>query len=172
MHRSGTFALAVLILLAWFLIAGTRSTVPAAELAGRGGATALDGTLLTSQFVHVRRPHMFLNVVHLLILGWWMEPRLRTPRFLLLYLLGGALGQLAVVVAGQVATGASQSTAALSGAAVTLARTRGEAVATAIVIAMIAGLDLYFAHTLKIGHIAGFVAGAALSVLLRSRPAR
>lgn len=172
MHRSGTFALAAAIVLAWFLIAGTRSTVTIAELAGRGGATALDWTLLTAQFVHVRRPHMFLNVVHLLLLGWWMEPRLRTPPFLLLYLLGGGLGELAVVVAGQVATGASQSTAALAGAAVLLARTRGEVAATAIVIAMIAGLDLYFAHTLKIGHIAGFVAGAALSVLLRSRAAR
>jgi len=161
-NRPGTLALAVFTIVTWFAIAGSEPSVTIYALAHRGAATreAAWWTLFTSQFVHVHRLHMLLNVAHLLILGWWLEPRLRTMRFLAVYLLGGAIAQLAVVLTGDIASGASQSVAALAGAGVTLARTRWQIAALAIVILMIAALDLYSAHTIKIGHAVGFVAGA------------
>jgi membrane associated rhomboid family serine protease len=175
-NRSGTFALALVTVGAWFFIAGgSDSLVTIYELAGRGAATreALRAgqvwTLLTSQFVHVYRLHMLLNVAHLLLLGWWLEPRLRTPRFLLVYLLGGAVGQVAVILTGAIATGASQSVAALAGAAAMTARTRWQMAAVAIVMAMILGLDFFFAQTIKVGHATAFIAGTLLSTAPRKR---
>ena len=177
-RRSGTFVLAAIIVVAWLLIAGQRETVTIYELAHRGGAT-LDAVrhgalwqLVTSQFVHVRRAHMLLNVVELLLLGWWLEARLRTGRFVAVYLAGGAIGQLAILLTNQIATGASQSIAALAGAATLHARTRVERSCVAIVLMLIAALDLWFAHRLKIGHVVGYFAGLLLNVVLRGRRAR
>ncbi|HVG24916.1 MAG TPA: rhomboid family intramembrane serine protease [Thermoanaerobaculia bacterium] len=172
-RRSGTFALAAILIIAWFAIARGRETVTIYELAHRGGAS-LDAVrhgavwqLVTSQFVHVRRAHMLLNVIELLLLGWWLEPRLRTGRFLAIHLAGGAIGQLAILLTNQIATGASQSIAALAGAATLHARTRAERSCVAIVLMLIAALDLWFARTLKIGHVAGFFAGLLMNILLR-----
>ena len=173
--RLATLTLSAITIAAWFFIAGwSDPVVTIYELATRGGAVRASEvwTLFTSQFVHVHRAHMFLNVAHLLLLGWWLEPRLRAWRLLAVYLGGGAAGQLAVVLMGGIATGASQSTAALAGAAVTMARTRFQVIATAVVIVMIAALDLWFAQTIKIGHVVGCLAGALISILLRSRAAR
>ncbi|HVE72292.1 MAG TPA: rhomboid family intramembrane serine protease [Thermoanaerobaculia bacterium] len=173
MQRIATLVLATAILVTWLVIAGARPVVTIYELAHRGAAVQATEvwTLVTSQFVHVHRAHMLLNVAHLLLLGWWLEPRLRTARFASVFLLGGAAAQLGVVLAGHIATGASQSVAAIAGAAAPLARTRFQIASAAFVIVTIIGLDLWFAHTIKLGHAIGFVLGA-LSNLLGRRASR
>lgn len=144
---------------------------------------AVDGDLLaggqwwrivTSQFLHVHALHMLFNAACLGIVGVALGQRCGWQGVVLVFFLGGSLGQFVSVLAYPqlVSSGASQALVALCGAALVLPMGRGIRWFALGVVAIQAGLDLYVAHTIKAGHGFGFVAGVLLGLALGARTSR
>ena len=177
-------AIAGLNLAAWFAVAWGYGLSPFASqnsaLLLRAGAVNLrllsDGEwwrILTSQFLHVRFPHLLFNVLAMLLLGEMLERELGAWRLATLYLLSGTVGQLAGVIAAPtlVSSGASQAVMGLAGGVTVglLRRRQWKSARLVILLAVVAvqfGLDLMAAGHIKAGHLAGFIAGAATGYLL------
>lgn len=182
-----TWLLIALNLFAWFAVASFFHLPPVAtqssELLLRAGA--LNGELLragewwrvlTSQFLHVYFAHLILNMLFLFLLGGPLERELGSLRFALLYLAGGAAGQIASVLAAPAlaTSGASQALMGLAGCALvgTLRlrkKTLVRIILPLVVISVQAAIDLIVAHMVKAGHAAGFCAGAILGYILEGR---
>ncbi len=147
-------------------------------------------TLFSSMFVHADFFHLFGNMLYLWIFGNNIEDVLRPARFLLFYLLGGALASL-VQVASEPASpipmvGASGAVAAVLGAYLVLyPRARVSVLVwflffvQIIKVPAILLLGLWFvlqvlgmsgAGVAWMAHIGGFVAGLAMIKPLLPRP--
>lgn len=176
--------------------------VPASlfEVRAQGAIGLLDGragTLLTALFLHADWLHLVGNVAFLLIFGVSAERSLGTLRFLLLFLLGGALSNLgaALSLAGRadsVVIGGSGAVSAVIGAYLVLfpwARLGVvlplglylEFVRTpaSLLIGIWAGLQVLlsfvgpgFGAVAWWAHVAGFLAGIAFAVVWRGAVAR
>lgn len=134
--------------------------------------------IVTSQFLHVRFPHMLFNAACIAIVGAAIERRWGWWRLALIYLAGGSVGQLASVVAypGLVSSGASQALMALCAAAFVVPTGRRLRVFVVCIVAVQVALDLYVAQVIKAGHGFGFLGGMlvalALSLCGPAKPAR
>lgn len=176
-----TFSICVAILLCWCIVAfhsGQQlyGTQRGQMLLGYG---AVNGELLrhgghwriiASQFMHVNFAHMLGNVLFILLIGAYVERRCGSCALLLVYFVGGTMGQYASVLfnPGLVSSGASQALCAIAGcsAIMLLREWRSSRVTLAIVLLFMPvqmSLDVCFAQRLKEGHIFGFLAGAAMS---------
>lgn len=159
-------------------------------------------TLVSSQFLHVGWLHLLVNVLYLGVFGAAVEGAIGSPRFVVLYLLGGAIGAGAHVLAQpdatQPAIGASGAVAAVIAA--NLALSPGGTLGTlapvlfvsssstardlpalglllvwvvAQVFSGVAGLDAPEGVMVAWwSHLGGFLGGLALSGLLRPRRRR
>jgi membrane associated rhomboid family serine protease len=105
------------LLLAWGALSGTAFDLSSIGMALRDG-TAL--RLVTALFLHADWAHLLGNLVFLLIFGLPAERTMGPWRFLLLFLLGGAVSNLAAVVMigspDNVIIGASGAVSAVIGA--------------------------------------------------------
>ena len=136
---------------------------------------AVDGTvfqthewwrLITSQWLHSRWQHMLLNATLVAFAGSYLERIQGWQPTLALYFLGGTAAQLASVLAypDLVSSGASQAMLALCGAAALLPREQNPSWLWYAIVALVGvqlGLDLIVAQTIKAGHGAGLIFGAA-----------
>lgn len=136
--------------------------------------------LITSQWLHVKFPHMLFNALIIGLVGTALLPRLTLSGTLVLGLLGGAAGQVAAAVFQPDAyvSGASQAYLALCGAAIVMLPRRSLGWAAALVgIGVAVILDLFVSGYagVKPGHVAplliGLAVGAALVFTARRRPA-
>lgn len=136
--------------------------------------------LITAQLVHVKQPHMLLNVVCLLLVGTAVERHLGFIRLLVLWLIGGSIATMVstlfVTAPWNLGTGASQAIMAIAGAGLWLTITgvnRSKLLlwSVAFTIAVALGLDLIFAHYPKPGHVAGLFVGYLIASLCRTRAA-
>lgn len=172
-------AMALAIVLAWGLTAIALGQSPFAQQHSNDllKLGAVDGTvrdthewwrLWTSQFLHVHFPHMVFNAACVLWIGWALERIHGSSAMLLLYLLGGGVGQLASVVwyPDFVSSGASQALMALCGGAVALVKAPIPRYAALTFVLIQIGLDLWSASTIKAGHAAGFVVGLIVGTAL------
>ena len=132
--------------------------------------------VITSQFLHVHFAHLIFNMAALLLLGAALERHLGPLHFVLLYAVGGSIGQLAGVAStpSLVSSGASQAVMAVAGArAVGLLRGRAGGLAPTIILLTVVGvqlgLDMLVAGTFKAGHWSGLCAGASIGYLLGRR---
>lgn len=182
-----TLALIAVNLLAWFTVAWTYHLSPFAAqnsaLLIRAGA--VNGELLragewwriiTSQFLHVHFPHLFFNLLALLLCGALLEQEQGSWRLALIYFVSGVAGQIAGVLAtpALVSSGASQTVMGLAGGAlVELLRRPQRKILWVMIVPVIvfiqAALDLVSSGGLKAGHLAGFCAGAATTYALHRR---
>jgi rhomboid protease GluP len=129
--------------------------------------------LIISQFTHVKFFHMIGNLAFIFLIGTYIERRFGLLVLLLVYFVGGAVGQYASVLFNPdlVSSGASQALCSLSGfSLVQLFKDwRTSKIAVVVVLLFISiqcGLDLYFAERLKEGHTFGFLAGGAMSLCM------
>jgi rhomboid protease GluP len=125
--------------------------------------------IITSQFLHVHFAHLVFNMVALVLLGVGLERSLGPLRFLLLYLIGGSVGQVAGAIATPelISSGASQAVLAVAGArAVQLLRRPERSQISVIVLVAVVGiqlgLDMLVARTVKVGHWSSLCAGAIM----------
>jgi membrane associated rhomboid family serine protease len=139
---------------------------------------AVNGTwwqLLTTGFLHIGPLHLLANMFSLWMIGRDMEALLGRVRFLGVYLAGLVGGSAAVVLLGNAGVAvAGASTAVwglLGGVLVVLLRLRRN---LSTVIGMIViNLGISFLPGISlIGHLGGFVAGAAATAALVYAPAR
>ncbi|WBU38499.1 rhomboid family intramembrane serine protease [Homoserinibacter sp. YIM 151385] len=130
---------------------------------------------LTSMFLHYGAIHLGMNMLALSFAGRPLEAALGRTRFLLLYLLGGLGGSIAVVLSGTTAltAGASGAIFGLFAALVVVLRRLGRS-AGAVLPVIVANLVLTFAVPgISIaGHLGGLVAGAVAALLLTPRARR
>lgn len=140
---------------------------------------AINGALLTlpdswrlvaSQFLHVQFPHMLFNALCVALLGGVIERQWSWRAMLVLYFVGGTIGQLASVLATPhlVSSGASQALMAVCAGILVAPVARHWKIAAAIVLVFQAGLDYYVAQSIKAGHLWGFLAGLLLAALFAS----
>lgn len=183
-----TWLLIALNFIVWFALAWAFHLSPIAtqssELLLRVGA--VNGELLwagewwrilTSQFLHVYFAHLILNMLFLFLLGGMLERELGSLRFALLYLCAGTIGEIASVVVNPtlVSSGASQALMGLAGCAVVVRLFRPSRLKPVRIIIPLGviciqvAIDLIAAHTIKVGHVAGFCAGVILGYILASR---
>jgi rhomboid protease GluP len=177
-----TFFICACIVLCWLLIAfhsgqSLYETQRGQMLLGYG---AVNGKLLAggshwriivSQFLHVRFAHMLANVLFIFLIGSYVEKRFGSFIFLLVFFLGGSIGQYASVLCNPtlVSSGASQALCGLAGfSTINLSKDwRSYKIAMIVVLLFVliqCSLDLYFAKRLKEGHILGFLAGGVMSI--------
>jgi rhomboid protease GluP len=133
--------------------------------------------LATSVFVHADGVHLLVNALALLSLGWILEPRIGTARWLAWFAAGGIAGSTAAFVAGSAANGASGGVFALvaAGAIVglrtwgTLSRSERTMWGPVLWIALAVGwlstitvpaIDPY-------AHLGGFAAGVVAGLVFR-----
>ena len=123
--------------------------------------------------MHVHFLHMLFNVMCIVLVGGYIERSYGWRVFLLIYFVGGTLGQTASVLSYPtlVGDGSSQALMALCGAGVLLLSLPFFRLITISVIAAQVGLDLHAAGTIKAGHGFGFGAGflIAACILVVSR---
>jgi len=135
-----------------------------------GGATAatlMSGQwwrLITSQFLHVYVLHALLNAAAVAAVGFQLERAIGSARMLIAYFVSGTMGQLvAVLILPTIpASGASQAALGISALLLTIAaRTRSMRlfIAPALYAVVQLALDLTFAHTVKLPHLASFAIG-------------
>ncbi len=162
-------------------------------------AVLLDGSLLrllTALFLHADWIHLLGNLVFLLIFGLPAERAMGPVRFLLLFLLGGAVSNLAAVLAigapDRVVIGASGAVSAVIGAYLALFPTAKLGVVlplglflefvrapASLLIGIWAALQVVFAYigpafgaVAWSAHIAGFLFGVVFALLVRAAIAR
>jgi rhomboid protease GluP len=185
-----TLALIALNLVSWFTVAGYYGLTPFAPhnsaLLLKVGAVNYEllragewWRIFSSQFLHVYFPHMVFNLAGLALLGSMLEREIGTRRLALAIAASGLIGQLAGVAAapGLVSSGASQALMGLAGwAIVRRLRRPGRDKVLLVSAFVIAGvqvlLDVVTSGGIKAGHLGGFLAGAALSLLMSGRQAR
>ncbi len=139
--------------------------------------------LVTASFVHLNVLHLFVNASSLAALGPFVERLFGKARFLVIFVLGGAMGMLASVVwTPPPSLGASAGLFALVGALITTAaRSRREMSSTARRLVLrqsstIVLLNLALGFILvgfidNAAHIGGLVGGLALGLVLQPRAA-
>ncbi|HEU5348237.1 MAG TPA: rhomboid family intramembrane serine protease [Ktedonobacterales bacterium] len=144
------------------------------------GATLRAGgwwRLLTSQFLHVEPAHLLFNVVGLLVLGGMLEREFGHWRFAILYFGAGTVGQLASVLFAStlISSGASQAVIGLAGACLValllMPHLRDSRwIAFALLMLLWTGLqialDIVSSGAIKPGHLAGFLAGIVVALVL------
>ena len=142
--------------------------------------------LVTYQFLHANELHIFVNMLALWFAGRELEPVVGTPRFVLLYLVGGIVGGLAqIVFSSGPLIGASASVCAVLLTLTTLfpqlpvtaliffvlplrmkARTLGFALVGITILTWISGLMPEVGH---LAHLGGFATGAVFGLIYRGR---
>ena len=140
---------------------------------GNLGELSLHGQpwrLLTAVFVHASPQHIFGNMVLLLVSGSFLERKVGSVRFVLIYLATGLAGSLLSAWAHPdiVSVGASGAIAGLLGTMVTLKLTaRAPEVSGGWMVQVIGVNALYsFAPDVDgLAHLGGFVAGLALGAV-------
>ncbi|HTZ42557.1 MAG TPA: rhomboid family intramembrane serine protease [Jatrophihabitans sp.] len=126
--------------------------------------------LLTAAFLHLGPIHILLNMLALFVIGPALEQVLGWWRYLAVYLLGALGGSVAILALGDIhqpVVGASGAIFGLFGAAVVLARRVGFN-STALWITI--GINFVYTFSVpgisKLGHVGGFVFGAAAAFVL------
>lgn len=137
--------------------------------------------LLTSNFVHIGFEHLASNMFSLLLFGCGIEKLMGSFRYLVLYLMSGFGGALAVMYFNPdaLSAGASGAIFGLFGAALyyalfdraTFLRVSGEQWLTYMLIMLVINVFSTFTTTgISIpGHIGGLVAGFVLTFVLKKR---
>lgn len=126
-------------------------------------------TLITSLFVHANIVHLVLNMWSLIVLGPPLERYLGRTRFLVLYLLSGIGGNVAIDLFSSVgALGASGAIFGLLGALVVFARRIGVNVTYLIVIAVAnLAFGFYDPQIAWQAHVGGLVVGVVVALIYR-----
>ena len=129
--------------------------------------------IITSQFLHVRFPHMIFNMLAALVFGMALERHLGSLRFAFVYAFSGVAGQISSVIAypALVTSGASQAVMGLAGALATKILWRGERkifelIPLLIIVGIQLTLDVATARHVKVGHLVGFGAGVIVGCLI------
>ncbi len=171
------------------------ATAPECGLAPAQGKSVL-ASVLTAMFLHAGWGHLLGNMLYLWIFGNNIEDRLGRVRFLVFYLVAGVLATLAFVVpnGASLATlvGASGAIAGVLGAYLVMFPTARVTVilppllflpfrlpallvlGSWFVLQLFAGdaADMAGGGVAYLAHVAGFVAGAVIVLLLGFRPTR
>jgi rhomboid protease GluP len=129
--------------------------------------------ILSSQFLHVHFLHLVFNMAALFLLGAVLERESGSWRFALVFAASGITGQLIGVLATPelVSSGASQALMGLAGWIIVeqLRRDRLNALILAVALFLTGVqliLDVVTISGIKAGHLGGFFAGAALTLLM------
>lgn len=177
--------LAVSILLVWIVsaLAYQQSLIADQSRASLLHLGAVDGAhfrldqwwrLIAAQWLHVKAAHMLFNAISVAVAGAVVERRSGATATFVIFLIGGAAGLVASVLAypDLLSSGASQGLLALCGAAGVLLlerRARIAIIAVGAITALQLALDLQSAHTVKSGHAVGLGFGVAAGVALARR---
>ncbi len=128
--------------------------------------------LFVSQLIHFKQPHMFFNVLSLFLLGLILEKYIGPIRFFILWFISGVCGTLVATLTVEppwnLGTGASQ---AVMGVAAFGAFLFWKKIDTTLRLKVVIGIsvlpaliiDLIYAGHPKLGHVAGFMTGWAIS---------
>lgn len=127
--------------------------------------------LLTSQLLHVHFQHMLFNAMCIYLIGSIIEHRYGWRILLVIFVIGGTVGQVASVswYPKFVSSGASQALMALCGASIILISQRSSRSLVIAVMAVQLALDVYTAWTIKAGHGFGFATGLFLGIVFTIR---
>jgi membrane associated rhomboid family serine protease len=132
--------------------------------------------MVTSIFVHGGIVHILFNMFSLFVLGRQLEPMIGRLRFLLLFLLSGIGGSVAVLIIapGIFVVGASGAIFGLLGAYFVIARHLGaNATQLIVVIGINLALGFFIANVAWQAHVGGIVVGALVGlVYVRTRSIR
>jgi rhomboid protease GluP len=130
--------------------------------------------LISSQFLHVKFPHMLLNVTFIYYIGSKIEKDFGFIVFYAIYLISGSFAQLASVFSypNYVSSGASQALCGLAGAFLILFLFPLKASKATLIWVMIfifiqTFLDLFVAGEIKSGHLVGFIIGMLFGLFIR-----
>jgi len=130
--------------------------------------------LISSQFLHVKFPHMLLNIAFIYYIGAKIEKYFGAMVFIAVYLVAGSFAQLASVLSYpyNVSSGASQALCGIVGAflALFLFPLRISKITimwAGIFIFIQIFLDLFFAGIIKSGHSVGFIIGLLLGLFIK-----
>jgi membrane associated rhomboid family serine protease len=151
-------------------------------------------TLITSLFLHADFMHIVFNMLYLILIGFPLESRMGRWRFLIIYFIGGAIGNIAFAVTEWntdiffVLIGSSGAISALMGAMIMLYPrdkimlplgpiiTNRFSVWLPILVWFLLQFFLFVADSASpvayAAHLGGFAAGAGLAWLIRPRKAR
>ncbi|MDR0778865.1 MAG: rhomboid family intramembrane serine protease [Methanomassiliicoccaceae archaeon] len=151
-------------------------------------------TLITSLFLHSDFTHLVFNMLYLILIGFALGSRMGRWRFLAVYFIGGALGNIAFAVTEwnadifYVLIGSSGAISALMGAMIMLYPrekivfplgpiiTNRFSVWLPIMVWFVLQFFLFFADSASpvayAAHLGGFAAGAGLAWLIRPRRAK
>jgi len=131
--------------------------------------------LLTSVFVHVGLLHLAFNMVALWLFGPTLESLLGRLRFVVLYLLCGLAGSVAVYVLAHPLTstvGASGAVFGLLGAMLVISFKRGYDVRSLLALLAINAVFTFLGTNISWqGHLGGLLAGLALGAAIAYAPA-
>jgi rhomboid protease GluP len=150
----------------------TSTSIRFGELLGPPIIDAEPWRVLSAVFVHANLLHIAMNMLSLINLGRTLEPHFRSARFLVLYLVSGALGFCATVWwRGELArsVGASGAIFGLLGAfigALIIRRNPGWQRVFGSNLIMAFMLGYMFPNVDNAAHVGGFVAGVVLGLLL------
>ena len=129
--------------------------------------------LFTSMFVHVTIVHLAGNIMFLFIFGLRAEEMFSLPEYLLIYFIGGLVGNLlslGFLPLWVPSAGASGAIFALFGACtVYIRRTVGQSIIGAVVFAFFLLLISSGPEVNNLAHIGGLVAGLLIGYFLASR---
>lgn len=130
--------------------------------------------LISSQFLHVKFPHMLFNIAFIYYIGAKLEKYWGMIVLIAIYLTAGTLAQLASVLSypNLVSSGASQALCGMIGAFLVLFLyplrvSKMTLVWVGIFLVLQTLLDLYSAGYIKTGHWVGFIIGLLLGLLMR-----
>ena len=147
--------------------------VPYGALKGEDFTWRESWRLIVSQWLHVKFPHMLLNVLIIAVVGQALERVIAPWLVVFVALAGGAVGQLLTVTTHPDAfiSGASQAYAALCGFALVCVKPSQFGWWVAVIGVVVAAcLDLVVSsdHALKVGHVAPFAFGVSAGLALSS----
>lgn len=134
--------------------------------------------LLSAQLIHAKQLHMLYNVLALALLGLFLERRVGSLKFFLLWLVSGSigtvLGTLFVPAPWNLGTGASQAALGIAGFGLVLhssGLTASKRFATVLWLTILPAfaLDFVYAGYAKPGHAAAFLIGAVAGLLHSKR---
>jgi len=135
-------------------------------------ALAESWRLISSQWLHVKFPHMLFNALIIGLTGQSLSARFGAPVMVGVGVVGGAAGQLAgaLVMPDAYISGASQAYLALAGLALfALPRPSAGWWAALVGVLVAVGLDLFVSDhgAIKIGHAVPLALGLLCGVMLR-----
>jgi membrane associated rhomboid family serine protease len=135
--------------------------------------------VITAQLVHVKPPHMMLNVIFLVLTGAFLERNLGSFQTAGIWLVGGGLGTVLSTIGikppWDVGTGASHATFAMASAALIVCLGRNVSLRSVglALAALIVGsgliLDFTYGGYPKLGHVISFALGALIAWYGRHR---